>query len=110
MPVAVVSTDREAPQTYRSDSVSAHQQIDHVDVAIFKQDADLVGNATYCCEFLVDMDASVIGTLQQGRLELWPQETTCLVIAMDVVQIVLLIDQFSCPSVATHASATLNHR
>ena len=78
-------------------------------MAIFKQDADLVGNATYCYEFPVDMDASVIGALQQGRLELWPQETACLVTARDVVQIVLLIDECSCPSVATNASAALNH-
>ena len=79
-------------------------------MAIFKQKADLVGNATYFYEFPIDMDASVIGTLQQGRLELRSQETACLMIARDVVQIVLLIDEFPCPSVAANASTTSNHR
>jgi hypothetical protein len=70
-------------------------------------------NATNFYKFPIDIDAGLVGTLQQSRLELLSQETACLVIARDDLQIVLLIDEFPCPVVAViraHIESSLAKR
>jgi len=56
------------------------------------------------------MDASLVDVLEQGRLELRPEQAACLVISRYVFEVVLLIDEFPCPAVAASKSATSDQR